>query len=197
MIEMYFRPMYQDCIVNPIARRILIAPEKITYLACFSGILVAPALMFHFIYTAIILLLISGFFDTLDCTVARMTDGVSNVGSILDIMSDRIVEFSVIVGLFSVEPAHRAFATLEMLGSCYLCVTSFLVVGIFSSNQSAKSFYYSPGLIERAEAFLFFIAMIIWSNYFLLLAFLFTGLVLLTSYWHIKQFIDQLGSANK
>lgn len=194
MIETYLRPAYQLCIVNPFAKKIPFTPEKITYGACFIGILVAPSLMLNLPNLAIILLLVSGFLDTLDGSVARMTNSTSTLGSVLDIISDRIVELAVIVGLFFVDPMHRAVGSLAMLGSCYLCITSFLVVGIFTPNQSQKGFHYSPGLIERAEAFIFFIAMIIWPNQFEWLAYLFTGSVLLTSYLHIKQFIkgDQL-----
>lgn len=189
MIETYLRPTYQLCIVNPIAKKIPFSPEKITYAACLIGILVTPALVLNLPNLAIFLLLISGFLDTLDGSVAKITNCTSSTGSVLDIVSDRIVELAVIIGLFFVDPAHRALGALAMLGSCYLCITSFLVVGIFTPNQSSKGFHYSPSLIERAEAFLFFIAMILWPNQFKQLAFLFTGLVLLTSLLHIKQFI--------
>lgn len=190
MIETYLRPTYQYCVVNPIARKTQLSPVKITYFACLTGILVVPALMLNLPKIAIMLLLISGFLDTLDGTVARMTDKTSNMGGVLDIVSDRMVELAVIIGLFFVDPGNRALGALAMLGGCYLCVTSFLVVGIFSPNQSEKGFHYSPGLVERAEAFIFFIAMILWPDYFSLLAYLFTGLLLLTSYLHIRQFFS-------
>lgn len=192
MIETYLRPIYQYCVVNPIARKIQFSPIKITCFSCFTGILVAPALLINLPKIAIVLLLISGFLDTLDGTVARMTDKTSNMGGVLDIVSDRIVELAVMIGLYFVDPSDRALGTLAMLGSCYLCITSFLVVGIFSPNQSEKGFHYSPGLIERTEAFIFFIVMILWPRYFSLLAYLFAGLVLLTSFLHIKAFNRKL-----
>lgn len=58
-----------------------------------------------------------------------------------------------------------------------------------SPNISEKGFHYSPGLVERAEAFLFFIAMILYPRYFYLLAYLFTVLVFLTSYLPIRHFL--------
>ena len=75
-----------------------------------------------------------------------------------------------------------------MLGSILLCITSFLVVGIFTPNHSSKSFHYSPGLIERAEAFLFFIVMIFVPYYFTFFAFLFATLVALTALIRLWQF---------
>lgn len=190
MIESFVRPYYQFLFVNPIAKRSKeISPETITFFACMTGILAAFALILNLLLIATTLLLISGFMDTLDGTVARMKNKVSDIGTVLDIISDRAVEFAMIFGLFLVDPARRGFAILAMLGSCYLCITSFLVVGIFTPNNSQKGFHYSPGLIERAEAFIFFIMMIWLPDYFFVLAFFFTVLVLLTSYLHIKQFI--------
>jgi hypothetical protein len=78
--------------------------------------------------------------------------------------------------------------SLLMLGSILICVTSFLVVGIFLENTSQKSFYYSPGLIERAEAFLFFVLMILFSKAFSILAVIFSILVFLTAALRLYQF---------
>ena len=189
MIEVYLRPFYQTYLINPIARRIPFTPQSITLSACLTGISVAPVLIFHFSILAIVLLLISGLLDMLDGSVGRMKNSISNLGSALDIISDRIVEFAVIMGLFLVAPAEHALGALLMLGSCYLCITCFLVVGIFTPNHSEKGFHYNPGLIERAEVFVFFIVMIIWPQYFSWLAGLFTVLVLLTGYLHIKQYV--------
>lgn len=61
-----------------------------------------------------------------------------------------------------IAPQERGLWCMLTLGSMLLCITSFLVVGIFTENQSQKSFHYSPGLMKRAEAFSFFIAMMIW-----------------------------------
>lgn len=77
-----------------------------------------------------------------------------------------------------------------MLTSILLCVTSFLVVGIFTEKQTEKSFYYSPGLIERGEAFFFFILMILFPSYFVLLSSLFILLVLLTTAIRVVQFAN-------
>lgn len=190
MIETYLRPTYQHYIVNPFLKWAkLFSPNIITLASCLTGIAVAPLLILDCGEWAILLLLLSGFFDTLDGTVARATEKTSEIGSMFDIVSDRIVEFAVIFGLFAIDPLHRGWLALLMLGSCYLCVTTFLVVGIFTQNDSQNGFHYSPGLMERAEAFLFFIAMILLPDYFFSLAILFTVLVLLTSYLRVREFV--------
>lgn len=191
MIEAYLRPAYQRYVVSPTLKwATRFSPNAITLASCLTGVLVAPLLMLNLTQWAVFFLLFSGFFDTLDGTVARATEKTSEIGSMLDIVSDRIVEFAVILGLFAVDPLHRGWLALMMLGSCYLCVTTFLVAGIFTQNDSQKGFHYSSGLIERAEAFLFFIAMILFPDYFFSLTTLFTVLVLLTSYLRVREFVD-------
>lgn len=190
MIEHHLRQQYQRILVNPLANLLknTVTPNQMTLFSGFLGVLVLPALMLHQVYFAITLLLLSGFCDTLDGALARFKQNSSDWGSVLDIMTDRLVEFVVVFALFVVAPEQRGIGALLMLGSMLLCITSFLVVGIFTVNDSHKSFYYSPGLMERAEAFLFFIAMMLWPNAFIYLAFFFTFLVTYTAVIRLVQF---------
>ncbi|QMT60310.1 CDP-alcohol phosphatidyltransferase family protein [Legionella sp. PC997] len=193
MIEQHLREYYQQVLVNPVVTHLhrFITPNQITLLSGILGILILPALIIHQEILAIALLLLSGYCDTLDGTLARFNHHTSNWGSVLDIMIDRLVEFIVVLALWHVSPVDRGLWCLLMLGSMLLCITSFLVVGIFSENQSQKSFHYSPGLMERAEAFAFFIAMMIWPRAFISLASLFTVLVTLTALIRLIQFYNQ------
>lgn len=190
MLEETIRPAYQRLLVDPVVRRIgfSLVPTDITLLAGGLGLLFIPALLFATPLAAVIILVLSGYCDTLDGSLARYQNNATSLGSVLDIMVDRFVEFSVILGLYLANPAERALAVIMMLGSILLCITSFLVVGIFTPNHSHKSFHYSPGLMERAEAFFFFILMALMPNYFNWLAWLFTGLVLVTALIRFKQF---------
>lgn len=195
MLETYVRPIYQRHCVDPIAYAIAkYFPRSANYwtlMGGMTGFAVLPALFFNQKDIAIILLLISGYLDTLDGTVARLSGNSTMHGSVFDIFSDRVVEFSVVLGLFLIDPIHRGLASVLMLGSILLCITAFLVVGIFSPKDGEKSFYYSPGLMERAEAFIFFIAMMLFPKYFNLLAYLFIGLVFITAIFHLYQFYRQ------
>jgi len=190
MIEGHFRNGYQRVLVNPIANRLkhCTTPNQVTLLSGILGILVLPALMLQSPYIAALLLLLSGFCDTLDGTLARIKQDSTAWGSVLDIMSDRAVECAVVLGLYTVAPTERALGCICMLVSMLLCVSSFLVVGIFTANESQKSFHYSPGLMERVEAFLFFIAIMIWPSAFGVLALVFTLLVTLTAFIRLAQF---------
>ncbi|MBS0271188.1 MAG: CDP-alcohol phosphatidyltransferase family protein [Proteobacteria bacterium] len=190
MIEPYIRPLYQNVVGDPMARLIgkILSPNKITVIGVLTGVGIAPALFYEQTLLALILLALSGLFDTLDGTVARLFYQHSPYGTALDIVGDRIVEFAILLGLYFVSSEDRAFDVLIMLGSILICVTSFLVVGIFSENSSSKSFHYSPGLMERPEAFVFFAAMILFPEFFHMLAFLFTFLVTLTAVIRMAEF---------
>ncbi|MBA3660152.1 MAG: CDP-alcohol phosphatidyltransferase family protein [Gammaproteobacteria bacterium] len=148
----------------------------------------AIPLAFHLIALPVLMILLSGCCDILDGALARYLKQVTPLGAVIDIVMDRCVEFAVIFGLWLIQPELRAGLCLFMLGSILLCVTSFLVVGIFTPNQSTKSFHYSVGIIERPEAFIFFILMIIFPLFFTLLAIMFSLLVLLTTALRIVEF---------
>ncbi|QVL55356.1 MAG: CDP-alcohol phosphatidyltransferase family protein [Simkaniaceae bacterium] len=191
MIDSNYRTPYQRLIIEPLLKKAFlkgISPLTVTLIGVASGIFIPLFLYFHQSIAALAFLGISGFCDTLDGSLARHKDLSSPSGAVLDIVADRLVEWAILLGLFLYAPESRGLMTIWMLGSVLLCITTFLVVGIFQKNASEKSFHYSPGLIERAEAFIFFSLMILFPNFFTLLALLFGGLTLLTAIIRIKQF---------
>lgn len=192
MLEQSIRKPYQKFFVNWVSYQLIgkIHPITITFLALVAGILSALSILFNLPIMAIILLLLSGYLDTLDGTLARASNKQSDIGCILDIMIDRFVEIMIILGLCLYAPETRAVTGLLMLSAIILCISAFLVVGIFTSTKQTegKSFFYSKGLMERAESFIFFILMILMPSYFNLLAYLFTILVVTTAFLHIYRF---------
>ena len=192
MIDSYFRDSYQKVFVDPVLRSSLVkklSPQSLTLMGCFIGIMTGVFLWLDMSWIALGCLLASGYFDTLDGSVARIQNLTSDTGAVLDIVSDRLVEWSVILGLFLIDPIERGLLCILMLGSILLCITSFLVVGVFSENESQKSFHYSPGLIERSEAFFFFGLMILFPLRFELFSVSFSLLVFLTSLLRVAQFL--------
>ena len=89
----------------------------------------------------------------LDGSLARLQNLV-HLGTMLDILSDHFVESFIIIAIFINQP--QIWFGLLMMMSINVCISSFLLVGVFSQKESIKSFYYSPSLIERAEIFIFF-----------------------------------------
>lgn len=159
----------------------IITPNGVTLLSMLTGIAAGGAIAYAQPLIAFALLMISGWLDTLDGTLARLTGNTSPVGAMYDILADRVVECAVMLGLLFLAPEARGVWVALMFASVLLCVTSFLVAGIFLKNDGEKSFNYSPGLMERPEAFLIFILMLFLPAWFAELAIIFTGLVLYTA----------------
>lgn len=191
MIDSSWRSPYQRFCVDPIIaqlKRSAITPHHLTLVALLTGLATLPAIAYGQTIIALILLAFSGYCDTLDGSLARAKEQTSPQGAALDIISDRIVEFAVILGLFLYAPQERGLDSLLMLGSVLICITSFLVVGIFSENKSQKSFFHSPGIMERSEAFACFALMIAFPGLFWIISKAFSALVLLTGLIRIYQF---------
>jgi len=195
MLETYIRSHFQRVFIDPIARMLArrFSPNQITVLSLIAGLLSALCIAFGWNLLACSLLLLSGYLDMLDGTVARLTGRSTAFGTMLDIMCDRAVEWAVIMGLYAVEPSTRGWLCLLMLGSVLMVVTSFLVAGIFVKNDGNKSFNYTPSLMERPEAFLFFLLMIFLPTWFWWLSLLFVILVLYTALlrmWQTHQILQ-------
>jgi archaetidylinositol phosphate synthase len=191
MIDTYYRDQVQRLFITPVATKLAalqVSPSQLTGIALILGLSITPLLAFQHPYLAIVCLVLSGYFDTLDGTVARQNQSKSSTGAVFDIVSDRAVESAIILGLFLVDPTGRGLLAICMLCSILLCITSFLVVGIFTENESEKSFNYHPGIMERSEAFIFFGSMILFPSFFTALSISFTLLVLTTALYRVYQF---------
>ncbi|BCA93859.1 hypothetical protein TUM19329_02200 [Legionella antarctica] len=192
MLEQTLRNYYQRAFVDPIIPYVgqYITPLSVTWISGFFGLLFLPFLLLDKPFMAICCLLISGYLDTVDGSLARYQNQTSDFGSAMDIVIDRLVEFATLFAFYLFNPA-RALWIILMLGSILFCITSFLVVGIFTNNSSHKSFHYSAGLMERAKAFIFFITMVLLPNAFSILAAFFCFLVCLTALIRIIEFKKQ------
>lgn len=193
MLENIVRSSYQRWLIQPFLKVVsrCFSATRLTFMAGIVGALVFPLLYIHFNLLATISLLFSGYLDTLDGSIAREQQKSSPTGAILDIMTDRFVEIMVVLGLWSIAPATRGIFCLLLLASILLCVTSFLIVAVFTPNNSEKSFHYSPGLIERAEAFIFFLLLIWIPHYFNAIAVTFILLTCWTAIYRVFQFFQQ------
>ncbi|AJI75883.1 CDP-alcohol phosphatidyltransferase family protein [Francisella philomiragia subsp. philomiragia ATCC 25015] len=188
MIEQKIRPVFQKIFVDNVAKLVapIIAPNVVTILSLICG-LVAAVSFFMNQYLCVFLLLLSGYLDILDGSVARLQNSSSSIGTMLDILSDRFVESFIIIVIF-INQLDIAWVGLLMMMSIIVCISSFLLVGIFSQKESSKSFYYSPGLIERAETFIFFIVMILLPSTVFVLGLIYTLLVLWTTLYRCYEF---------
>lgn len=185
--------------VNPIIElgakfllRLKLTPNNVTILALLLGISTSIFLYFDMQIIAVILLWVSGYLDAVDGAMARRTNSSSSFGTLLDIVSDRIVEVSIVLvlGLKFVDVRYN----LIVLTVCILMsMTIFLTVGALSEKKGVKSFYYQAGVAERSEGFIFFSLMILIPSYLGIITNIFSILIIITAiqrFFEAKRLLD-------
>ena len=179
--------------VNPIIElgakfllRLKLTPNNVTILALLLGISTSIFLYCDMQIIAVTLLWVSGYLDAVDGAMARRSNSSSSFGTLLDIVSDRIVEVSIVLvlGLKFVDVRYN----LIVLTVCILMsMTIFLTVGALSEKKGVKSFYYQAGVVERSEGFIFFSLMILIPSYLGIITNIFSILIIITA---IQRFLE-------
>ena len=179
--------------VNPIIElgakfllRLKLTPNNVTILALLLGISTSIFLYFDMQIIAVTLLWVSGYLDAVDGAMARRSNSSSSFGTLLDIVSDRIVEVSIVLvlGLKFVDVRYN----LIVLTVCILMsMTIFLTVGALSEKKGVKSFYYQAGVAERSEGFIFFSLIILIPSYLGIITNIFSILIIITA---IQRFLE-------
>lgn len=177
--------------VNPIIELgaeflLKLTPNNVTILALLLGVSTSIFLYFDMQIIAVTLLWISGYLDAVDGAMARRSNSSSSFGTLLDIVSDRIVEVSIVLvlGLKFVDVRYN----LIVLTVCILMsMTIFLTVGALSEKKGVKSFYYQAGVAERSEGFIFFSLMILIPSYLGIITNIFSILIIITA---IQRFLE-------
>ena len=179
--------------VNPIIElgakfllKLKLTPNNVTILALLLGISSSIFLYFDMQVVAVIVLWISGYLDAVDGAMARKSNSSSSFGTLLDIVSDRIVEVSIVLvlGIKFIDVRYN----LIVLNACILMsMTIFLTVGALSEKKGVKSFYYQAGVAERSEGFIFFSLMILFPGYLRIITNIFSILITVTA---IQRFLE-------
>lgn len=185
--------------VNPIIElgaefllKLKLTPNNVTILALLLGVSTSIFLYFDMQIIAVTLLWVSGYLDAVDGAMARRTNSSSSFGTLLDIVSDRIVEVSIVLvlGLKFVDVRYN----LIVLTVCILMsMTIFLTVGALSEKKGVKSFYYQAGVAERSEGFIFFSLMILIPSYLGIITNIFSILIIITAiqrFFEAKRLLD-------
>nr|WP_302695924.1 CDP-alcohol phosphatidyltransferase family protein [uncultured Romboutsia sp.] len=179
--------------VNPIIElgaefllKLKLTPNNVTILALLLGVSTSIFLYFDMQIIAVTLLWVSGYLDAVDGAMARRSNSSSSFGTLLDIVSDRIVEVIIVLvlGLKFVDVRYN----LIVLTVCILMsMTIFLTVGALSEKKGVKSFYYQAGVVERSEGFIFFSLMILIPSYLGIITNIFSILIIITA---IQRFLE-------
>lgn len=196
MIDSKYRARFQKTAVDPVVgvlKHSNITANGISTLSLIFGLCYLLFMTGQHNWIALVFLAISGYFDVLDGSLARATETSSDSGCMLDIVFDRIVEFGIILGLYLYDPTNRAMVSLFLLGSFYLCVTTFLVSGIFEPKDGDKSFHYSEGLIERTETFIFVFLVTLIPSFYNWMGWIFGMLVFYTAFKRLYEGVRSNG----
>jgi len=131
-----------------------VTPNGLTYSALLSGVVAALLFYIDHGWWAYAVVLLSGLLDAVDGRVARMGAGPSVWGGVLDLICDRIVEASILLGIAVPHPSWHLPA-LVVAATWYVNLCVFLVIGTASDKLSVKVIDYPPGLLERSELLIF------------------------------------------
>jgi archaetidylinositol phosphate synthase len=111
----------------------------------------------------ILALSLSGILDAIDGTIAREFGAATALGGVLDLTLDRVVEAAVLLGLIWPH-AWLHLPAVVVLATWYVNITVFMATGT-ALGASEKLIHYLPGLVERTEAFIFFVVLALMPNW--------------------------------
>ena len=139
---------------------------------------------------AVIIMVVSFGADLFDGALARMKKPTV-FGGIFDIFSDRTVEISIIIAIIFIDPANLLWPGVFSLSSIVICITIFLLIGgavnesqIEKMDDKKKVIFYTSGLMERTETFIFFFSMLVFdfSIVRIILMWIFAVMVFITAF---------------
>ena len=201
MFDAQLRPLI-DRLLNPIGRGLValgMTANQVTMIGAAFGLIAAGCVAAGLFYPALWFVIANRVIDGLDGAVARASRS-SDFGGYLDIVSDFIF-YSAIPMAFAVARPETALAAAFLIFSFIGTATSFLGFAILAEKhqlttqiRGKKAFYYLGGLTEGTETILLFLAMLVWPDYFSLMAIVFGILCWVTTgtriYAAYRQFND-------
>jgi phosphatidylglycerophosphate synthase len=201
MFDAQLRPLI-DRLLSPIGRGLValgMTANQVTMIGAAFGLIAAGCVAAGLFYPALWFVIANRVIDGLDGAVARASRS-SDFGGYLDIVSDFIF-YSSIPLAFAVARPETALAAAFLIFSFIGTATSFLGFAILAEKHQVttqirgkKAFYYLGGLTEGTETILLFLAMLVWPDYFSLMAIVFGILCWVTTgtriYAAYRQFND-------
>lgn len=131
-----------------------VTAEMISYAGVAFGTLAGVLFYYGLPAQGFACILLSGFLDAIDGRVARLGEGPTAWGGVLDLTFDRVVEASVLLGIVIPRPELHVPGLL-LAATWYVNLCVFLAVGAAAEKHGEKVIDYPPGLLERGEALLF------------------------------------------
>jgi phosphatidylglycerophosphate synthase len=201
MFDAQLRPLI-DRLLDPIGQglvRLGVTANQVTMIGATFGLIAAGCVAAGLFHTALWFVIANRVLDGMDGAVARASRS-SDFGGYLDIVSDFIF-YSAIPMAFAVAQPETALAAAFLIFSFIGTATSFLGFAILAEKhhvttqiRGKKAFYYLGGLTEGTETILLLLAMLVWPDYFSVMAIIFGILCWVTTgtriYAAYRQFND-------
>lgn len=175
-----------------LARRAGLTANQLTLTGFFVGLFAAYLIAIGAYLTGAMAILASRMFDALDGAVARQTQA-TDAGGFLDVALDFVFYASIPLAFAIADPARNALPAAVLLAAFMGTGTSFLAFAVLATKRGMrslaypdKSFYFLGGLTEATETLVCFLAMCVWPELFIELAYAFAalcGITTLTRIW--------------
>ena len=163
-----------------------VGANTITMAGFIVGLFAAILIANYAYLTGATAILASRLCDGLDGAVARQTQA-TDAGGFLDIALDFLFYASIPLAFAVANPQVNALASAVLLAAFIGTSTSFLAFAVLAAKRQLtstafpdKSFYFLGGLTEATETLMFFIAMCVWPQHFVVLAYAFSALCAIT-----------------
>ena len=164
-----------DRLATAVARRM--TADQVTLAGAGFGLLAGAMIAYGWPGLAVLALLASRIADGLDGAVARLR-GKTDFGGVLDIACDFVFYAAIPLGFVLADPAGNGAAGAALLSAFYVNAEK---RGMETQARGEKSLYFTVGLMEGTETIGFFVLMCLWPAGFVLLAWVFAGLCLVTA----------------
>ncbi len=164
-----------------------VTADAVTVSGFVVGVACVPALALGYPHLALVLLLLNRLADGVDGELARL-QAPTDAGGYLDISLDFIFYAIFPLGFAFADPANNALPAAVLIASFVGTGASFLAFATQAQKQAIvspdfeyKSLYYLNGLAEGTETILCFALMCLFADYFVLIAWIFASLCLITA----------------
>ena len=164
-----------------------VTANQVTFAGFCIGLLAVVAVAMGHVLIALVLLLCNRLADGVDGELARVTSS-TDAGRFLDITLDFIFYAAFPLGFALLDPMTNALPAAFLVASFVGTGASFLAFASQAEKQSIQSpdfaykgLYYLDGLAEGTETIVCFVLMCLMPQHFALLAWVFTGVCLVTA----------------
>lgn len=137
-----------------ICDKLKLLPNHVTTISFGVGLLAALIYILGQPIIGVIVLWFSGYLDSVDGQLARLSGKSSKAGAFIDMIFDRMVEAFFVLALVVVDES-LAIVVIFFLISVIFNFSTFLAAGALVDNDGIKSMHYDVGLMERTETFIF------------------------------------------